>query len=326
MSNKEALNLKKIAEALIYASKTNPCSHGAELDLVERLKSNNSLLEARLRRTQNVLKQLKVGPNGIIVDLGCGNALNSVLCLMCGIGEVHSIEVEDKRFHTAQIVVDYLDIGNRIHLYQANILDLDLPHNSIDGAFSAELLEHISDLSGLYKKLKDWLKTGGVVYARTGANGKNFRKHKTFRKEWDALDVDYEKQRLDIIRRKATHLNIDVASDIARRTRGLMSEEVEKEVDEWLHNGKLVIDRRPCAPRDPYTGEYMERLLDPFLVAKQIDNEGFKTNVLRPDFSSLTMETPFERHMYWFLGQLIRLTHPLSLCMAPWLELRSVKI
>ena len=325
MVTKETVTLTKLREAIIYAAGKNPCSHGAELKFAERLKCSPHVLEAHLCRRQYVVKLLNAEPGSTLADLGCGNGVNSILSLMCGVGEVYAIEMEDKRFKTAQLIIDFLGLGDKIHLCKANLLEFNLPQNSIDGAFSAELLEHIADLPGLYRKLRVWLKTGRRVYARTGANGSTLIKRKTFKKTWNELDKKYQKQREEIISAKVPNLNAEEISVIAERTRGLLAEEIEEEAQKFMDSGELPIDRRPCAPRDPYTCQYMERLLNPIETTEQIDTEGFTTRVIRPDFSSLTVVNPIKRRAYWAMGQIIRFTHPLSLCVAPWLEFLSTK-
>src|SRR5687768_14278826 len=146
---KKALTLDSLSEALAFALEKNPKSHGAEEYLVRDIRNNPHLLRARLKRSEDVLNLL--GPErNVLGDMGCGNAVNSVLALMNGAGEVHAVEMEDQRFRTAQIVVDYLGLQNRIHLYQIDVLKLDLPENCLDGAFSAEFLEHISDIKAFY--------------------------------------------------------------------------------------------------------------------------------------------------------------------------------
>ena len=227
MGIETTLTLAKVREGIIYAAEKNPCSHEAEMSFAERLKCSPHVLEARFRRRQYVVKLLNIKPCSILADLGSGNGVNSILSLMCGVGEVYAIEMEDKRFRTAQFIVDFLRLGDRIHLCKANLLELDLPRNSIDGAFSAELLEHIADLPGLYRKLGVWLKTGRRVYARTGANGRSLIKKKTFKKTWDYLDKKYQKQREQIISAKVPNLNAEEISVIVERTRGLLAEEIE---------------------------------------------------------------------------------------------------
>lgn len=320
-----ALTLAMVCEAVIYAAEKNPCSLGPELNFAAKLKSSPHVLDARLRRMQHVFKQLNVKADCILADLGSGNSVNSILSLMCGAGEVHAIEMGEKRFATAQIIVDSLGLRDKIHLYNADLLKFNLPRKSIDGAFSSELLEHIVDLSALYRRLRGWLKAGGRVYARTGANGKNWLTRKKVKKMWDHVDKGYQKQRKEIISAKVPHLNADEMSILAERTRGLLANEIEEEIERFMKCGQFPVRKWLCAPRDCFTGQYVERLLDPIGTAKQIDAEGFTTKIIRCDFSSLTIVNPIKRRALEVIGQIIRVTHPLSLCVAPWLEFLSTK-
>jgi cyclopropane fatty-acyl-phospholipid synthase-like methyltransferase len=153
MADKHTLTLEKISEAITHAAETNPDPHMDDMGTVKKIKSNKHFLKARLRRMQNVVKQLNLRDGGIIADLGSGNAFNSVLSLMCGVSEVHAIEYGEKRYRTAQNLVAYLKVNDRIHLHCHDLLKFDLPPHSIDGTYSSELLKHIADLSKLFSKL-----------------------------------------------------------------------------------------------------------------------------------------------------------------------------
>ncbi|MHC4394348.1 MAG: methyltransferase domain-containing protein [Planctomycetota bacterium] len=319
------LTLERIAEAFIYAAEKNEDSHPAELRFIKRIKSNKNLLVVRLRRTRYILNQLGVMSDFTVADLGCGTALNSILSVMCGASKVYGIEVGEQRFNSAKIIVDYLELTDRIELHNDDLLKVELPTLALHGAFSSELLEHISDLPALYQRLRTWLVDGGKVYARTGANGKNPIKLRWFEKQWELLDKPYQEQREQIIRQRVSIAGEDEIRVLVERTRGLLSEEVVKEAENYVATGKLPPVRKPCAPRNPYTGEYMERTLDPFTVAREIDAQGYETKVLRPDFSCLTLANQVKRTACWAAGQIIRVTHPISLCLAPWIELLSVK-
>ena len=325
MSGAESLTLSKVREAILYAAKNYKDSVDCELEFAEKVRLFPQVLQARLRRSQYVVEQLNVNRNCVLADLGSGNGLNSVLVMMCGARQVYAIEYEEQRFKTSEFIVNFLGLTDKVHLCRADLLEFNLPRGSIDGAYSSELLEHIADLPKLYRKVGVWLKSLGKVYARTGANGRNFLKRRFFRQEWEKCDRGYQKQRKEIIRLKVPHLSAEQISILVDRTRGLLSREVEMEVERFIKTGKFPIDKRPCPPRDPYTGEYMERALDAFEIAKLIDKENFTTRVMKPDFSSLTIVNPLKRQTCWFLGQIIKHTHPLSLCVAPWLEFLSTK-
>jgi hypothetical protein len=139
------------------------------------------------------------------------------------------------------------------------------------------------------------------------------------------LDKRYQPWREEIIRKVWPEVQPATLADLRNRTRGYIQPEIESAVQEYRDSGKMPRDRRPCPPRDPYSGQYMERLMDPFATARDIDAVGFRTKVLAPDFSGMTIPSAPKRAAVRLMGEFIRLTHPFSLPLAPWIELLSTK-
>jgi SAM-dependent methyltransferase len=311
-----------IEAAILYAAEKNPAPHAAEVLFAKQIRTNPHLLKARVIRSRRVVRLL--GPSkGVFADVGAGICLNSVLAIYNGVREMHAIEVDHHRYVSGQLIVEKLGLKDRVHIHTSDVLKLDLPKNSLDGGLSAEFLEHISDLRAFYKLFNNWLRPGGKFYARTGANGRGWEKKRSFPKVWEFLDKKYQPWREEIIRKVLPDAPTDVVQSIRDRTRGFVASEIETAAREYQKTGALPRDRRPCPPRDPHTGQYMERLMDPFETARDIDSVGFKTTVLAPDFTSLTEGNFFKRTAMRTVGEFIRATHPWSLFLSPWLELLS---
>lgn len=317
--------LWKLHEAIIYAADKNQDSLQCECDFAEKIKKYPSVMEARFRRMQNIFEKLDLKPGSSIADLGCGTGINSVLAIILGAHKVYSIDMGLERLTSARIIIEFLNLQNSIEVINMDLLKWELPPNSLDGAFSAELLEHISDLSLLYKKLHLWLKTDGRIYARTSGNGKNYLLRRLFIREWNRLDVPYQADREAFIKKMCPQIESQSISKIAQRTRGLLLSELSEVLNEYSKKGTYPKDKSNCVPRNPCTGEYAERLLDPFKTSRQIDAEGFTTYVLKPDFSSLVFPNSLKRNIFKALGKVIAIAHPFSLYFAPWLEFLSIK-
>jgi SAM-dependent methyltransferase len=314
----------QLKEAILYAADKNPSPHAAEVDFARQVRKYPRVLEARVIRSARVVRLL--GDNkGVFADIGAGIGLNGILAIYNGVREIHAIEMDDHRYVSLQLIVEKLGLKDRIHLQTTDVLKADLPKNSLDGGMSAEFLEHISDLQGFYRVMNSWLKPGASFYARTGANGCSWEKNHSFPKAWEFLDKRYQPWREDIIRKAWPDVKPEIVAELRDRTRGMLQIEIETAVREYRDKGVMPRDRRPCPPRDPYTGQYMERLLDPFATAREIDGVGFKTKVVAPDFSGMTIPGFFKRNLVRAAGEFIRVTHPLSLPLSPWLELLSTK-
>jgi SAM-dependent methyltransferase len=311
-------------EAVVLAAKKNKDSHVAELEFADKLKKHPEIMEARLGRIRYACGVLGVKPGDVLLDVGSGIGLNSVLSLLCGVGEVHSVEMAHDRLCSARIIVQVLGVEDRVHLHGQDVLNLHLPPGTIDAVFSFELLEHIRDIGSLYGHLARWLKDGARVFGRTGANGRNLIYQRTFKKTWDMIDNEhYISIREETIRNLVPHLpNADLKL-LVDRTRGELIDDIKQVAEEYRRNGVLPPPKAACAPRDPLTAQYMERLLDPNETLRIMDAQGFRTSLLKPNFENITTVNPILSLGLKIVGEVIRVSHPFSLLFAPWLEFLS---
>jgi predicted O-methyltransferase YrrM len=321
-----SLTPTRIAEAVLYAARENPDSHVAEREFAARLNVHPRIIEARVGRIRHVMDLLRVSPGDVVLDVGSGIGLNSVLALLCGAGEVHSVEMTEDRLRSARLIARHLGVEDRIHIHGTDVLALDLPAGSVNAAFSFELLEHVRDVGGLYARLAEWLAPGARVYGRTGANGRNLAYRVLFARAWDTIDREnYVAIREEVVRRIAPDAPDGDVRILVARTRGELLPEIERIALEYRRNGALPPPKAPCAPRDPATGQYMERLLEPERVVRVMDAQGFRTEVVAPSFENVTTVRPLLAAAIRGAGAIIRAAHPVSLWVAPWLEFLSVR-
>jgi hypothetical protein len=110
-------------------------------------------------------------------------------------------------------------------------------------------------------------------------------------------------------------------------TRGLTEAEIAQVVGLWQESGlkSSIAGLAKRVPRHPVTGEYFERPLSPQQVLKELRAAGFVPQLVKPDFGCMFIERPLRRHIYRLAGQMIRVAHPLSLFVAPWIEILGTK-
>jgi hypothetical protein len=170
------------------------------------------------------------------------------------------------------------------------------------------------------------VKPGGRVYGRTGANGKNVVWRRTFPRQWDVIDDEnYVEVRRQAIRSVAPQIPDRDLKRLVSRTRGDLMAEVRRVAEEYRDTGRLPPPKQPCPPRDPVTGQYMERLLDPAETIRTMDAPGFETKLLPPNLGHMTIVNPLLLRGLKMVGTVLSLTHPASLPLAPWLEFLSVR-
>ena len=191
-----------------------------------------------------------------------------------------------------------------------------------------EFLEHVADPVRLHRKTYLWLKPGGRVYHRTGANGANPLKMRSFADYWDRSDRSVLAPiRRQIIESVAPNLLFVEVERLVTGTRGLTEREIRRTVELWRETGAIpgCQNWHKRVPRHPISEEYFERPQHPKQVLAELRSVGFITQLVRPDFSNIFLPGQLRLHICKIAGFLIALTHPLSLFVAPWIEVLGTK-
>lgn len=84
-----------------------------------------------------------------------------------------------------------------------------------------------------------------------------------------------------MIREHFPNLSDDEIKQLAINTRGLMKDDILKSVEQYIKNGetpKLI--EHPTNTCDPYTGNWMEHLMNPYYLKESFSFNGFDAKVL----------------------------------------------
>ena len=207
-------SLIKLRDALVESIETNPSVPSAETQFIQRLKASDRMINTRFERMQRIIRLLNA-QHGVVLAAGSGNGLNAALSVLAGASEVYAVEINPARYEVAADLFARLGLSQRIHLVTEDILAVKLPENSIDGIYSLEFLEHINDSLTFYCLCYSWLRPGGRIYGRTGANGANILKRQlVYRKVWNRIDAEYACERRRMI--------AEAAPDLAGRDGGTL--------------------------------------------------------------------------------------------------------
>jgi hypothetical protein len=110
------------------------------------------------------------------------------------------------------------------------------------------------------------------------------REAKWGHKERDSLE-SYLNIRKNMVREYAYEMNKALTKNeidqLAKSTRGKMKEDIQKCIDGYLKTGEFPEElSHPTNTCDPYTGNWAEHLIDPYLLTKILSERGFKSCVL----------------------------------------------
>lgn len=233
-----------------------------------------------------------------MLDYGGGSGLISLLAKELGVGtvvynDIYDVSCEDVRRISAAIglPLDHVvcgDIDDVVAYLGEHSLELD-------GVVSYDVLEHIYDVGAHFRSLAAAPGSFRIVYG-SGANIKNPRYVRATTKvhvrnelegttpEWGHKERDtvrpFLEIRRELIAAAAPELREDEVDSLARATRGLRQDDVERAVAEYVERGSITY--RPDHPTntcDPYTGNWSEHLMEPSWLEEVVSRAGFAVEI-----------------------------------------------
>jgi SAM-dependent methyltransferase len=177
--------------------------------------------------------------------------------------------------------------------------ELSLHADSFDGVFSNQVIEHACDLDRMFERLFCVLRPEGRCIVVDDNNALNRRERLEHERMWRLRDESLEyieqlkaerpienesiepylQMRIRIVREYAAHLQTQHTEELARSTAGMTREAIRRIVVDWKPGYHLPAPPRYAWCRNPETGEYCERLLDPFWVADRMTAAGFRVRL-----------------------------------------------
>ena len=248
-----------------------------------------------------------------ILEAGCGFGWDAVGLALTGGNEVVASDILPSMIEGMSECLETMK-RNGVDLpvtpLHADICDLDLPSQSFDGVFTTEAIEHVHDLQLMFRNCYRLLKPGGVALIVNDSNRYNAAARAHSLESWTDRDESWEHvewlkkevrpvehanakpygvMREDMIRAADSKLS---EADIARlrvATAGMIRPEIEKAVADFRASGMLPVRDEFGWCRNPETGEYSERLLDPWELKTWLREAGFNVK-LRHVFRKLPLK------------------------------------
>lgn len=183
---------------------------------------------------------------------------------------------------------------------QGDICNVDLPKGSFDGIVSFEAVEHVHNLEHMFAHCYELLKPGARLVIVNDSNRWNtafrdatFEMWKERDGSWDhakwlAAEVrpvehanakPYAAMREEIINEAAPSLDEASRNKLVAATAGMIRPEIISATETYLKHRTLPTRPEFSWCRNPETGEYAERLLDPFEMVDMLRAAGFKARL-----------------------------------------------
>jgi SAM-dependent methyltransferase len=243
--------------------------------------------------------------NRVFVDYGGGSGILTLLAKEMGVGKVLYADIYDVSCNDACILAkatsnnadEYIcgDINDLIkYAFHNNIL--------IDVHCSFDVIEHIYDVPAYCLSLKSIPSNNLKIVIGSGANGHNLWIRKKLiknqlqvefedrEKVWGHKDRDslksYFTLRKEIVANYLPTLEPQKVEEIAHITRGLIKEDIERYLDEYITIGKITYEAaHPTNTCDPLTGNWCENLMNTKYIKGLLVKEGFHVDILGGRYS-----------------------------------------
>ncbi len=244
-----------------------------------------------------------------ILEVGCGFGWDAVGLAMVGNNHVVATDIlpsmidgANECLASARAKGHTLNIEARV----ADICSLDEPDGSFDGIFSSEAIEHVHDLAAMFERCHQLLRPGGTVLLCNDSNQFNSEFRNAMFAMWEERDTSWEHaewlknevrpvehanakpygaMREDIIKETGLSFNAEELGKLVAATAGMIRPEIAKAAEAYRSSGALPTRPKFSWCRNPETGEYAERLLNPFELRDMMQQAGFRSVKLRHAFN-----------------------------------------
>lgn len=274
----------------------------------------------------------------VFMDYGGGTGLLSLLAKEVGVGTVVYTDIYDVSCRDAALLGEA--IGVKVdHFIEGDVESVEnyMTQRELVCHIVAcsDVLEHIYDLVAFFERLSRIVAEDGVMAFASNANGANpiVRRQLMARqralerhdrpaeaggKERDSRRA-YINVRRDMVREHLPLLSPKQVDALARRTRGLIKEDIHRAVDIYAVDGKLpVLQARGSNTCDPLTGNWAEHLLSPRELRQVLSDARLQGQVLRGYYGSWAgAKAP----LFPLVNRVISVLGPLGLHLAPFYTL-----
>jgi SAM-dependent methyltransferase len=238
-----------------------------------------------------------------ILDVGCGFGWQAfTFALLDKQNQVVGLDILPSMVDgMTESITTMRKTGLDFHLVPicGDVCNPQLEAGSFDAIYSMEAIEHVHDLQKMFQRCAELLKPGGQIFLMNDSNVL----HRKTRDETVAMWHDREYSwdwiaklknwrpvehgnakpfavmRRDIVREANPKLDDEAVGIVVDRTAGLIKLEIAQLAREYQPGMKFPFIDQYDRCRNPETGEYAERLLDPYKLVKLLQECGFKTNI-----------------------------------------------
>ncbi len=237
-----------------------------------------------------------------VLDVGCGFGWHDLAISLLGHNHVVANDIRESM--TVQLAERIAAVKAKgapvsVEALTGDICSIDIAPQSFDAIISNEAIEHVHDLDAMFDVCFRVLRPGGRCVITNDNNALNKKKLAEIEamwqqrdRSWDVIeqlkrerpienyDIEpYAVSRERIVRLSNPKLTDEDVERIVTVTAGMIEVDIANLARSYTHDTELPTPPAFSWCRNPFTGEYCERQLDPYAVTKKLASHGFKTAV-----------------------------------------------
>jgi 2-polyprenyl-3-methyl-5-hydroxy-6-metoxy-1,4-benzoquinol methylase len=217
--------------------------------------------------------------NVALLDFGTGNGLLALFAKFCGVKKVYASDLSNSFLQAAQQLSTQLNLpiegwilGNEEQLFTY------FSNKELNMVIGTDVIEHVYNLDMLFNTFNS-INRNIITVFTTASVAENPIKSKQLKQlqlkdeledsnafqmavENEFAGVCFLEVRKKIIQQYNNNLSNDIVMLLAKKTRGLKKDDIEKTVDDYIQKNILPVEiNHPTNTCDPITGSWTERLL-----------------------------------------------------------------
>ena len=284
------------------ASSNHPDQAGFRDQVYNRVWDKKAFIER-----QKMLAKLG-GFNGKhLLDVGCAFGWHAFLFSLMGNNSVVGIDILPgmiEGMNESSAAMKAKGVAFDTKGICGDICDVKLEPRSFDAIYSIEAIEHVHDLAAMFARCRELLKPGGKLLLLNDNNVLHRETREDVIKMWEQREHSWDwvaklknwrpvehanakpfaVMREEIVRAANPSLDKNSVTAVVDGTAGLLKSQIEEMARSYKAGIKFPELDQYDRCRNPETGEYAERLLDPFKLASMLRKEGFRKTQVRHYF------------------------------------------
>jgi SAM-dependent methyltransferase len=286
--------------------------HPDQVGYREQVKGREFADKALFLERQKMLADLGEFHNKRLLDVGCGFGWHAFVFSLLGNNSVVGLDILPGMIEGMNESIETMKTKGVVFSLAGicgDICNVDLEPNSFDAIYSNEAIEHVHDMDLMMDRCRHLLTPGGKlllindqnIYDRKGAaDTLEMYEKREHSWEWCAYlkslrpiehgnAKPFAVMRTEIVTAANPALTKDQIERIVYATPGMLRADIEKLAVSYKDGMPLPNRPRIDWCRNPDTGEYAERLFDPFALAAMLRKRNFKRVQVRHYFRRLPL-------------------------------------